>query len=38
MPSAKFAGVDAAFVAVTRPLRSRTTQSVNVPPMSTPTR
>jgi hypothetical protein len=38
MPSAKLPGVEAALVAVTRPARSSTTQSVNVPPMSTPTR
>src|SRR5512134_2563877 len=38
MPAAKLPGVEAALVAVMPPLRSRTTQSVKVPPMSTPTR
>jgi hypothetical protein len=38
MPPAKFPGVEAALVAVMLPARSRTTQSVKVPPMSTPTR
>src|ERR1700681_201171 len=38
MPSAKFSGVDGDLVAVILPPRSSTTQSVNVPPMSTPTR
>src|SRR6266545_1802359 len=38
MPSAKSAGVEGALVAVMRPERSSATQSVNVPPMSTPTR
>ncbi len=38
MPSAKLPGVEGALVAVMRPERSSTTQSVNVPPMSTPTR
>src|ERR1700687_578642 len=38
MPSAKFSGVDGDLVAVILPARSSTTQSVNVPPMSTPTR
>jgi hypothetical protein len=38
MPSAKLPGVEAALVAVMPPLRSSTTQSVKVPPMSTPTR
>src|SRR5215831_18784893 len=37
MPSAKFSGVDGHLVAVMRPLASSTTQSVKVPPMSTPT-
>src|SRR5262252_5929928 len=38
MPSAKSRGVEEALVAVMRPERSSTTQSVKVPPMSTPTR
>src|SRR3989449_3645216 len=38
MPSAKWGGVEEDFVAVMRPSRSSTTQSVKVPPMSTPTR
>src|SRR5947207_3791905 len=38
IPSAKSAGVDGDLVAVIRPLRSSATQSVKVPPMSTPTR
>ena len=38
MPSAKSRGVEEALVAVMRPARSSTTQSVNVPPISTPTR
>src|ERR1700693_2019667 len=38
MPPAKFSGVDGDLVAVIRPPRSSATQSVNVPPMSTPTR
>src|ERR1700694_2201622 len=38
MPSAKFSGVDGDLVAVIPPPRSSTTQSVKVPPMSTPTR
>src|SRR5215472_18944246 len=37
IPSAKFPGVEGHFVAVMRPRSSSTTQSVNVPPMSTPT-
>src|SRR5437899_8125610 len=37
MPSAKLPGVEGALVAVMRPERSSATQSVNVPPMSTPT-
>ncbi len=38
MPSAKLPGVDEDLVAVIAPFWSMTTQSVNVPPMSTPTR
>src|SRR5581483_9643382 len=38
MPSAKLGGVEEDLVAVMRPSRSSTTQSVKVPPMSTPTR
>src|SRR6266480_2912681 len=38
MPSAKSPGVDGDLVAMIRPRRSSATQSVNVPPMSTPTR
>src|SRR5437867_12255804 len=38
MPSAKLAGVEEDFVAVMRPSRPSATQSVKVPPMSTPTR
>src|SRR5438094_465203 len=37
MPSAKLPGVEGALVAVMPPPRPSTTQSVNVPPMSTPT-
>ena len=37
MPSAKLPGVEGALVAVIPPPRPSTTQSVNVPPMSTPT-
>ncbi len=37
MPSAKLSGVEGAFVAVIAPSRPSTTQSVKVPPMSTPT-
>src|SRR5207245_2053640 len=36
-PSAKLHGVEGALVAVIFPPRPSTTQSVNVPPMSTPT-
>ena len=37
-PIEKSCGVDAAFAAVTLPSSSTTTQSVNVPPVSTPIR
>jgi len=38
MPAEKLPGVDGALVAVMQPSAPSTTQSVNVPPMSTPTR
>ena len=38
MPWAKSPGVEGAFAVVTAPFSSMTTQSVNVPPISTPTR